>query len=296
MPDKDSRYRFLLEKANVRVIIVQLDETWKEVLRRAEYPRNVQRVLSHAMVAVPLLASTIKFDGRLTLQARGSGPVKLLVVQAHADGGQRGLAQWVGEPPEKPLQAVLGDATLTLQIESGKRGEVYQGVVEAKGDSLQDAIDHYFENSEQLPTRLWLHYNGDQAAGLLLQQLPLEPSAADSRDREDDWRKVSLMAATVNSEELLTSDVTTLLPRVFSDDDVRLLEVEPLRFACGCSRERTSALIQGLGYDEAKDILQQEGQIEIICEFCNSKNVFDSIDVETIFRSDAPDADENTVH
>ncbi len=296
MTDKDSRYRFLLEKANIRGVIVHLDETWKEVLRRAQYPHTVQRILGHAMVAVPLLASTIKFDGRLTLQARGSGPVKLLVVQARADGGQRGLAQWLSEPPEQPLQAIFGDATLTIQIESGKRGEVYQGVVEADGDLLQDALGRYFENSEQLPTQLWLHCDGDQAAGMLLQQLPESDASGEPRDRDDDWRRVALMAGTVSSEELLSAEVQQLLPRVFSEDEVRLFDAEPLSFACGCSRERTSALIEGLGYTEAKDILQQEGQIEITCEFCNSKNVFDSIDVEAIFRSDSPNPDTGTLH
>jgi len=124
------------------------------------------------MVAMPLLASTVKFGGRMTLQAKGSGPVGLLVVQADASGGQRGLAHWQSEPPESPLSQIFGDATLTIQIESGRRGEVYQGIVEAAGDSLQDALGRYFENSEQLPTQLILHCDDQQAAGMLIQQLP----------------------------------------------------------------------------------------------------------------------------
>lgn len=295
MPDKDSRYRFVLEKANVRGVLVRLDETWKETLRRAEYPDKVRQVLGHAMAAMPLLASTIKFSGKMTLQARGTGPVTLLVVQASADGGQRGLAHWKTEPPESPLSDIFGDATLTIQIESGKQGEVYQGVVDAVGEKLQDALGSYFHNSEQLPTQLWLYCDGEQAAGLLLQQLPDDKNTV-AETKEDDWRRISLMANTITSGELYNTDVAELLSKVFSEDEVLLFDPEPLRFACGCSRDRTAALIEGLGYEEASDILLKEGQIEIICEFCNSKNVFDSIDVEAIFRSDAGGSGSEAIH
>ncbi len=281
MTDKDSRYRFLLEKANVRGVLVHLDQTWKEARSRAEYPANVQQVLGHAMAAIPLLASTIKFTGKLTLQARGDGPVSLLVVQANAGGGQRGLAQWREDPPSAPLSAVFGNTSLSIQIESG-RGEVYQGVVEVVGDGLQDALANYFEHSEQLPTRFWLYCDDHCAAGMLLQQLPQESRTHDSD--EDDWLRVGMMADTINGNELYERSPEELLSRVFSEDDVRLYDREPVRFECNCSRERTAGLIEGLGREEAIDIIEQEGQIEIICEFCNSKNVFDSIDVEAIFR------------
>jgi molecular chaperone Hsp33 len=281
MTDKDSRYRFLLEKANVRGVLVHLDETWQEARSRADYPGNVRQVLGHAMAAIPLMASTIKFDGKLTLQARGSGPVSLLVVQANAQGGQRGLAQWREEPPAGPLSEVFGETSLSIQIESG-RGEMYQGVVDVVGDRLQDALANYFEHSEQLPTRFWLFCDDQHAAGLLLQQLPQE-SRTESGD-EDDWQRVVLMADTLTGGELYVHDPQTLLSKVFSEDEVRLYDAEPVRFECNCSRERTAGLIEGLGREEAMDIVAQEGKIEIICEFCNSKNVFDSIDVETIFR------------
>lgn len=285
MPDKDSRYRFVLEKTNVRGVVVNLQDTWREVLSRADYPPNVRTVLGHAMVAMPLLASTIKFEGKLTLQARGSGPVGLLVVQADASGGQRGLAHWSSEPPAAPLEQIFGDATLTIQIESGKRGEVYQGIVEAKGDSLQDALARYFENSEQLPTRLFLHCDDQRAAGLLIQQLPSSADGPVVEDAEDDWNRVSLMASTVSATELLQSSASELLMKLFSEDQIRLFEREPVRFNCKCSRQRTAGLIESIGRTEAEDILAQEGKIEIICEFCNAKQIFDRIDVDAIFRS-----------
>lgn len=294
MQEKDIRHRFILEKAQVRGVLVRLDTTWREVLSRAEYPPNVQQVLGHAMVAIPLLASMIKFTGKLTLQAKGTGPVTLLVVQGNADGGQRGLARWKEEPPLTPLEEVFGDATLTIQIESGKGGEVYQGVVGVVGDQLQDALADYFENSEQLRTRFWLLCTETEAAGFMLQQLPIEEGEEDSR--EDDWQRVSLLADTIEQDELLDKETEHLLRQVFAEDDVRVFDSEPLRFECGCSRERTAGLIAGLGYEEAIDILKQEGEIEITCEFCNSKNTFDSIDVEAIFRGDASLGDDKVVH
>lgn len=261
---------------------MHLNDTWQETLQRADYPANVQRVLGHAMSAIQLMASTIKFTGKLTLQARGSGPVSLLVVQASADGGLRGLARWRDEPPPAPLHDVFGDASLCIQIESGEHGEIYQGVVEVAGDSLQEALANYFEHSEQLPTRFWLYCDGQRAAGLLLQQLPTDGPAR--LGAEDDWQRITLMADTLNAVELYEYGAEQLLGKVFSEDDVRLYEAEPVRFECNCSRERTAGLIGGLGRDEAMDIVEKEGQIEITCEFCNSRNVFDAIDVEAIFR------------
>ena len=293
MQSKDSRHRFILEKAQVRGVLVRLDSTWREVLVRAEYPPNVQQVLGHAMAAMPLLTSMIKITGKLTLQARGSGPVTLLVVQGNADGGQRGLARWSHEPPATPLEKVFGDATLTIQIESSEAGDVYQGVVRVTGELLQDALTDYFENSEQLPTRLWLACTENEAAGFMLQQLPADDASGPGQDatREDDWHRVSLLAETIEQQELLEKNPEQLLRQVFAEDDVRVFEPEPLQFECGCSRERTAGLIAGIGYEEAIDILKQEGEIEIICEFCNSKNTFDSIDVEAIFRSDVSPGD-----
>jgi len=295
MPDKDSRFRFILENAEVRGVLVRLDDTWREVLRRAEYPSSVQQVLGQAMLAIPLLASTIKFTGKLTLQARGSGPVSLLVVQGNADGGQRGLARWTDVPPLTPLEKIFGDATLTIQIESGKAGEVYQGVVQVEGDYLQDALAGYFENSEQLPTRLWLKCDQHQAAGIMLQQLPTEES--EKSEKLDNWNRVNLLTDTIEQSELFNKEPAQLLSQVFAEDDVRVFDSEPLRFECGCSRERTAALITSLGYEEVVDILAQQGEVEITCEFCNSKNVFDSIDVEALFRSDSnPDGDDQVFH
>lgn len=294
MNSKDNRYRFILEKPHVRGVLVRLNDTWQEILSRAEYPPNVQQVLGQAMVAIPLLASTIKFSGKLTLQAKGTGPVSLLVVQGTADGGQRGLARWSAEPPLSPLSDVFGDANLTIQIESGRDAEVYQGIVEANGDLLQDALSGYFENSEQLPTRLWLMCDSEQAAGLMLQQLPRDKD--DDSDRTDDWNRINLLADTIGREELFEQNIDALLSQVFAEDDVRRFDPEPLRFECGCSRERTAALILGLGHEEAIDLLKTEGQIEITCEFCNSRNVFDSIDVESIFRGDTQPGNDQVVH
>jgi len=298
MESKDKRHRFILEKAQIRGVLVHLNDTWREVLARAEYPPNVQQLLGQAMVAIPLLASTIKFSGKLTLQARGTGPLSLLVVQGNADGGQRGLAKWNSEPPLSPLADIFGDATLSIQIESSKAGDVYQGVVAITGEYLQDALASYFENSEQLSTRLWLVCSGEHAAGLMLQQLPEEKSATAimSQDRQDDWHRVNLLADTIESDEMFDKDPIKLLQQVFADDDVRVFDQEPLRFECGCSRERTAGLIEGIGYQEAIDILKQQGEIEIVCEFCNAKNVFDSIDVEGIFRSDGAVGGDGVLH
>jgi len=210
---KDYRHRFLLESAQVRGVLVQLERTWLDALSRAEYPINVRTVLGHAVVAVPLLTSNLKFEGKLTLQARGEGPLSLLVVQ---------LARWSGEPPVSPLKDVFGGAPLSIQIETGKAGDIYQGLVEITGDALQDALANYFQNSEQLPTQMWLQCDESCAAGLMLQQLPSEQDSALGADPSDHWRRVCMLAETISAEELLTQDPIRLLSQVFGSEDVRV--------------------------------------------------------------------------
>ena len=166
--------------------------------------------------------------------------------------------------------------------------------MDVKGDLLQDALAGYFENSEQLPTRLWLACTEKEAAGFMLQQLPVE--GKDRDDRIDDWQRVNILADTIEQNELFEKETRQLLHQVFAEDDVRVFDSEALRFECGCSRERTAGLIAGIGYEEAIDILKKEGQIEITCEFCNSVNTFDSIDVEAIFRGAGNEGDQETVH
>ncbi len=274
--DRDSLHRFLFEAFPVRGELVRLDAAWREVLARYDYPPAVRDLLGQTMSAAALLAATIKFEGHLTLQMHGNGALDLLVVQCTSGLNLRGLARWQGAGDVSAAD-LLGQGRLVITIEPTGGGERYQGIVPAEGGSIAGIVEEYFSRSEQLPTRLWLDADGDCAAGLLLQRLPGQSDDADA------WNRTGKLAETVSGAELRELPAEQLLLRLFHEETVRLFESHPVSFRCGCSRERIESLIRGMGVDEARDILHQEGSIRIACEFCNRRYELDAVDVAQLF-------------
>lgn len=286
---KDTLQRFLFEQANVRGELVQLEESWRAVLERHDYPEPVRQMLGEALVAATLLAATMKFSGSITLQVRGDGPISLLVADCSPDfqPGEdqpayqiRGMASWQGEVPKGDLASRFGTGHLVITIDPGKGGKRYQGVVALAGESLAEAIDDYLERSEQLPTRMWLAVAGEQAAGMLLQRLP----GGDSE--EEDWQRLSALAGTITGQELLALPGEQLLHRLFHEEDRRQFAPQQVSFSCHCSRERIAAALRGMGREEVKDMLAEKGKIEASCQFCNQHYHFDVVDVEQIFAAE----------
>ena len=148
MRDLDTQQKFLVESCDVRGHLVQLDDTWRDALARTDYPAAVRQILGESFVAATLLASTIKFEGKMTLQVRSNGPVHLLVVQVTNDGSVRGLARWKEEPADEGLMSVFGeDARMIITIEAKRYAEPYQGIVPLEGKNLADALQAYFRTS-----------------------------------------------------------------------------------------------------------------------------------------------------
>jgi molecular chaperone Hsp33 len=276
MKDADQLYRFLFENQNIRGEFVQLEATWRDVLERAHYPAPVKTVLGEALASAALLVATLKIKGSLTLQVRGSGPMHLLVVQAFSDGSVRGLARWCGDVSPGALAQLTGSGQLVMTIDPDE-GERYQGIVPLMGDYLHDALQHYFDQSEQLPTRLWLSAGDEVAAGLLLQALP-----GDSED-DDSWNRVSRLSETVTDRELQKLDVETLLRRLYHEEEVRLFKPRPVTFSCTCSREKIISTLRQLGETEINSIVEEQGQLEVDCEFCGARYHFDVLDVKALF-------------
>ncbi|HBR96899.1 MAG TPA: Hsp33 family molecular chaperone HslO [Gammaproteobacteria bacterium] len=281
MPEQDVLVRFLLESADVRGVYARLDQSWREALSRANYPTTVQRLLGEAMAATALLSASIKFSGKLTLQVKGDGPVRLLVVQVTQQGHLRGLADWRNTPPAGPLSAVLGSAQMVISITGTESQVDYQGIVALEGETLADALCHYFARSEQLDTQLRFHVTANAVTGFLLQKLP-----GVSKD-PDGWDRAQQLAATLQPQELATLGVEDLLHRLYHEEVVRVFPATSLRFLCHCSRQRVATMILGLGKQEAQAILQEQGVIEVTCEFCNAQHRFNDEDVKALFTSAA---------
>lgn len=284
----DTLRRFMLERAQARGEWLHLDQSWQEILGRSDYPAFVKTVLGEALTASMLLAATIKHDGALTLQIRGDGPIHLLVMQATAQGTVRGVAHWNRETSGTTLPELFGEAQLAITLESRHSSERYQSMIPMEGKSLSAALEAYFTRSEQLPTRLWLMSNDTAAAGILLQRLPQEQA------NEEDWQRISLLLDTLTHAELAHLEPEELLYRLFHEEEVRLFDAQDICFHCGCSRERVETMLRSLGQTEAEAVLEEQGKIEIICEFCNANYTLDAIDAGLLFKPSMPAND--TLH
>lgn len=279
----DRLHRFLFEHADVRGEVVQLDDAFAEVVRRTEHSPAVQRLIGEGLAAAALLAATLKFRGSLSLQLQSAGPLSLLLVQAGSDGSLRAMARTNGEvPAEAPLDAQAEGGSLAITIDPEDAGERYQGIVDPGGGRLADALERYFRESEQLETRVWLSAGEGQAAGMLLQRLP----GGDGADT-DAWNRAGHLADTVTEAELRELAPGELIRRLFHEEDIRLFDPMPLRFRCRCSRERVASMLHGLGAEEMRDILAEQGQVEVHCDFCNEPYRFDAVDIEELFADPA---------
>jgi molecular chaperone Hsp33 len=275
-PQPDSLHRFLFERLGVRGELVCLDAAYQAVLSRHPYPGPVQRPLGEALASVLLLTATLKFEGSLTLQARGSGPIRTLVVQGTHQRTVRGLARWDGDVPHGALEHQFGAGHLALTL-TPTRGERYQGIVPLEGAGIAAAIETYFGHSEQLPTRLWLAVDGARVVGLMLQRVP------GPVEDTDGWDRTVALADTVEERELLSLPVQKLLHRLFHEEDVRLFEPDPVAFRCSCSRGRIAETLRALGEAEVDSILAEQGDIAVTCEFCNRDYRFDAVDARGLF-------------
>ena len=286
MQDADTLRRFIFEDAPVRGELVRLNATWRAVLERHDYPPVVREILGEYLAAAALLSGTVKYDGSLIMQIRGTGPITTLVAECTSQRTVRGLAKWTGEVAPGSLSELTGAGNIVITIDPGADMERYQGIVSLEGDNIAQALGHYLERSEQLKTQLWLVANDNLAVGMLLQKLP--DSAAHAGQDEDLWNRVQLLASTVTPDELLTLAPADLLRRLFNEEDLRVFEAEPMSFRCTCSRERVRNMLRALGPDEVHDIIKEQNAVSVTCEYCNQKYRFDAVDAEQIFAADVP--------
>lgn len=311
MRDSDSLHRFDFEHLPIRGQLIHLDTSWQALLEHRVYPQEIRDVLGEAVAASALLAATVKFDGQLTLQLKGDGPLHFLLAQCTAGLNVRGLARYREETSlSDGLQQLAGEGNLTVTLETEDLKQRYQGVVPLSGTRLAQCLEVYFAQSEQLPTRLWLYADEHGAAGMLLQRLPtpqlLDDAASDpdkaqtikqQRDEVDDaWRRVQLIGDTLQPEELRSLSDQQILRRLFNEDDLRLFDAAPVSFRCRCSRERVSTMLQALGEAEVKDVVKEQGKVEVHCDFCNRGYTFDAVDVAQLFAGIVASDRGNTRH
>jgi molecular chaperone Hsp33 len=276
----DALQRFVFEHARVRGELVRLDEAWREVHRRREFPEAIRTALGELTAASVLLAATVKFDdGALILQIQGGEPLELLVVECRSDRTFRATARWDGGPEDPPpdarLQELAAGGRCAITIDPGGRMAAYQGVVPLEGASAAESLERYMARSEQLETLFALAADESRAAGILLQKLPAAGGRPGPDADPDLWNRATHLLRTLTREELLQLPEREILRRLFHDEDLRLFESVPVRFACRCSRDRVAGVIRMIGAEEARAVLDEKGQLDVTCEFCGEGYVFD---------------------
>lgn len=294
MPSNDLLHRFIFDDADIRGELVTLGDSYREVLSHNTYPLAVQKLLGEFLAAIGLLSSTLKFDGVIILQARGDGPISTIMAECNHHNSLRGIVRMNENMALSPelaqqgtLQQLLGKGVLFITIEPkrtedfGGKLERYQGIVPMDSENLAGCLEHYFQQSEQLATRLWFSANEKNASGLLIQALP-EQINTNPTDNQDHWETIITLSETITSNELLELDHPTILYRLFHEQNVRVYDPRSLHFACSCSRERSASALISLGKDEVESLLVEKGSIEIDCQFCNQHYHFNAMEVRKL--------------
>lgn len=284
----DTLTRFLLERTGVRGVLVQLGATWRSILGRGDYPAAVAERLGETCAAAALFSGQAKMDGRLSVQLRGTGPLRTLFAECTSDGTLRGIARYA-EPLPEPLtpRAFGAGSLLAITIETlppgGREPQRHQGLVDLAADHLAQAFEGYFDRSEQLPTRLLLAADHERAAGLMLQLLP------DGDSNSEGWVRNGALFDTLGAAELLAKPAEVLLWRLFHEEDVRLLRQSPLSFGCSCSRARVEDVLRQLGAAEAQAAIR-DGMAEVQCDFCGQAYRFSGEQIAALFAAPAANA------
>ncbi|MDU4092072.1 MAG: Hsp33 family molecular chaperone HslO [Pantoea sp.] len=290
MAHQDQMHRYLFENHAVRGELVNLSETWREIVSGHDYPQPVQQLLGELLVATSLLTATLKFEGDITVQLQGDGALNLAVINGNNRQEMRGVARVQGDiAPGSTLKEMVGNGYLVITI-SPEKGERYQGVVGLEGDTLAACLEDYFMRSEQLPTRLFIrtgeHEGQAGAAGILLQVLP-----AQDTDKED-FNHLATLTETIKTEELIGLPANEVLWRLYNQEEVTIYEPQNVSFKCTCSRERCGEVLKTLPQTEVDQILQEDGQIDMHCDYCGSHYIYDAVDIAAIRNDSGSSSDQ----
>ncbi|GAL23173.1 Hsp33 family molecular chaperone HslO [Vibrio maritimus] len=286
--------RYLFEELSVRGELVQMDTAYQEILSSKEYPAPLQKLLGDLLVSTSLLTATLKFEGSITMQLQGDGPVSLAVINGDHNQKLRGVARWEGDiADDATIHDMMGKGYLVITITPDK-GERYQGVVGLEGDNLSEVLEGYFERSEQLKTRLWIRtgeFEGKpHAAGMMLQVMP------DGTGTPEDFEHLEQLTDTIKDEELFGLDANTLLYRLYNQDKVQVFEPKEVEFFCGCSRERSANAIVTVAQEEIFEIIAEEGQVALHCDYCGTTYAFDEAEVKALYAEANSDTGDKTIH
>ena len=282
MPAKDAVVPFVFESLPVRGALVQLESAWQRMQLGHDYADPVVEVLGHSAAATTLIAQSLKFDGTITFQISSDGPLRMLVMQATDDLDLRGMASAREVTCDTAFADLVAGARCAVTVDSGAMERPYQGIVEISPESLATSLENYFARSVQVPSHVHLAHDRVLCGGILLQQMPEKLAMP-----EDDWRRLGFLAKTLRPQDLADGASHELLHKIFAEDDVRVFKPRQARFRCRCTQQKVEEVLRLLGEEETRAACEEQGKVEVTCEYCGRLRIFDTVDVTRVFTEQA---------
>lgn len=274
---------FLLENLDIRGAVVHLDSVWQQMLSGRNYPEPVTQLLGEMSAVTLLLGENLKQTGRLTIQLSGNGPVSMLVIDCTDTLHIRGMAKHAPNITAQPVADLLGHAQLLITLDMPSMRECYQSIVPLDGNNIAEIFEHYFRQSEQVPSRLFLIATDTATFGLLLQKLP----NADQQD-PDGWARAEALAATVHDHALFDLTAEEILTRLFYQETIRIFDTQTIHYGCQENPARTYAMLRALGREEVDSILQEFGEVVVSDDICNREYRLNALAIDAVFREAGP--------
>ncbi len=287
--DQDAVRKYLCDDApDARLMTVKLGQSTDDMLDHQQMPAPIKALCAELVAATCVLAHMLKFDGEMIVQIKSAGPVTMMVAECSSEGRIRATAQWDDIDHYTTFSELIGKGYMAVTVDP-KHGERYQGVIPLESGSIEGCINHYFDSSEQLDTKLWLSSNATTVAGLLIQRIPDEGGSRTST--ASNWETLSTLAATVTKEELASEAGPLLIYKLFHELSPRSFDPFSIRFDCSCTRERSSRAIRALGETEVKQLFAEQPSVTVDCHFCRRVYQYDQADLEWLLSDQPPRSD-----
>lgn len=293
---------FRLEKSAVRGRMVRLGSVLGDIMKQHDYPPPVSALLSEVLTLCLLLSSMLKYEGIFSLQIKGDGPIRTLVADVTSKGEVRAYAGFDDVAVKKAAKRkqdvahhyyhLLGKGYMAFTVDTGSHETRYQGIVELKGNSIVEAVQHYFTQSEQIKTSFKLAVHAQdrhwRTGGIMIQQMPDEDAGkvTDAEPDIEDWTRAAMLLSTCSDGEMLSPVLATsdVLYRLFNEDGVRIYSPTHIRFKCRCTRQRVVDILRTIPRAEIEDICEKEGHVSIKCEFCSEDYRFSAADLDHVYK------------
>ncbi|WP_114327236.1 Hsp33 family molecular chaperone HslO [Candidatus Colwellia aromaticivorans] len=291
MAATDVLNRYLFNDMHVRGELVQLSNSYQSIIKNHNYPIGVRLLLGELMAATCLLTATLKFEGEITVQLQGDGPIGYMSVNGDHNQKMRGIAKLKPEQEQttaNSLHQLIGKGTMVITIRPEK-GEAYQGVVALEAATLAECLAHYFDVSEQIPTKIWLFSDDakQQVAGSLIQLLPDgDGSSENLTKQESDFEHIAQLTNSIRPDEIFSLEAQALLYRLYHQEKVSLFDPQAVSYQCGCSRVKCLGAISQIEPTEIESILAEQSKISMTCDYCLTTYDFFYEDLKSFISKD----------